>query len=452
MTTRSWVLALLGLALVLRVGVALAVAGDYAPQNDAAHYDAIASSMAAGDGYGPAIIPPAEGPSAFRAPLYPASLAAVYVVFGEHSWRAGLVAQALVGTVLVGLVGVVAQQLFGRRVALVAVALAAVHPALILIGSSLQHEPLLVVCTLAAVAAALQHRHDPRLRWAVAAGAALGLAGLTRELGLLAAPPVAWLLWRARPTAPSPTPSPSPIWSVRALAVPAVAAVVAVAVIAPWTIRNALRFDTFVPVSTSSGYGLVGTFNETNVADGSSWGEWMLPYEDPAVVDVMLQRESPTETELDADLQAHAVEVVADDPGFLLRVMAGNTYRLLDLDGGEYNRTVIARFTPYPLWLMWPAILASAVALGLAVVGATRRAARAAPFAVWTIPLATLVFMIAVLPANIRYRASIEPFVVLLAAVAVTEILDRRRSRTSGRSPGSSPASGLGTGRSSPSA
>lgn len=425
---RYAVVGVLALALVVRVLIATEVSGDYIPQNDALHYDFIATSIANGDGYGDAILPPAQGPSAFRAPLYPTSLAAVYAVFGGHNWRAGLMAQTLIGVGVVALVGLVAAQIWGRRTAFAALCIAAVHPALVLTGSSLQHEPLLVVLTLGAVASALQYGRDPRLRWAAGAGALLGLAGLTRELGLLAAPPIAVLLWQYRPAG-------TPRFRARALAAPALAAICAVVVIAPWTVRNAVRFDAFVPISTSSGFGLVGTFNEAAVENASvSRGEWVRPYDAPDVAEVMSADEAPDEADLDADLRSHALGIIVDNPGYLLDVVYGNTLRLLDLDGGGYNRDVVARFNPYPLWLMNAAIYGSSVVLVLAVYGATQRAAGRCPFAVWAIPLVTLAFMLLLLPANIRYRASLEPFVILLAAVAVIDVANHiRRLRRSHR-------------------
>ncbi len=119
---------LVALALVLRLGFMLATPG-YAPAHDDRDYDRLACGLVAGDGYtraGPATPPegcgegPTGRPTAFRPPGFPMFLAAVYTVtepIGIERWTAARVAQALLGTAVVALLGMVAWQLFGRRTA-----------------------------------------------------------------------------------------------------------------------------------------------------------------------------------------------------------------------------------------------------------------------------------------------------------------------------------------------
>ena len=69
------------------------------------------------------------------------------------------------GTGIVALIGLIAFQLWGRRVALVALALGAVYIPLILVGQSVMSEPLFVLCLLGAIAAVLHSRAYP---WVIA--------------------------------------------------------------------------------------------------------------------------------------------------------------------------------------------------------------------------------------------------------------------------------------------
>ena len=129
--------------------------GDYAPLTDAKSFDHIAASLVAGHGFGEAQLAPATGPTAYRAPLYPLSLGAVYKVFGVHKYTFGLLTQAIIGVGVATLIGLIAAQLWGRRVAAIVLLIAAVHPTMMLFGSSLQLEPLLELLTLGTLAAAL---------------------------------------------------------------------------------------------------------------------------------------------------------------------------------------------------------------------------------------------------------------------------------------------------------
>jgi len=142
--------------------------------------------------------------------------------------------------VIVALIGVLAAQLFDRRVALVAVAVGAVYLPLILVGGSLMSEPLFAALMLGALAAALHHRRSAhRYRCALIAGVLGGLAILTRANAAIILAPLAVAVGDARPR-----------WSWRALAPPAAVVTIALGTVAPWTIRNAVVLDSFVPVST----------------------------------------------------------------------------------------------------------------------------------------------------------------------------------------------------------
>jgi 4-amino-4-deoxy-L-arabinose transferase-like glycosyltransferase len=392
------------------------------PQTDAQQFDLLASRLSEHHTFGNAPQAGMIGPTALRAPLYPLFLAGIYTVFGAGSWTWGLVANAVLGAVAVGLLGVVATQLLGRRVGLVAMLIAAVHPAMVLTGTSLQLEPLLTCLCLGGLAAALQHRRAPRgLLWPIVAGAGLGLGMLTREQAFFFLPAVAWLLLTAGGRGPR--------WrdagAWRAIGATAAAAVL---VVIPWTIRNAHELHAFVPVTTSAGFGLAGTYNATSEASTSNPSMWIPPYNDPTMAQAILDLHDPTEVRMDALLRRLSFDVVQDHPAYPLKVMAWNTVRGFDLDGGDYTR-LIAPYLPYPHWLLDPAIFAGWLTLALAAVGACTRRIRQVPLAVWAIPAATTLFMILTLPFSIRYRALLEPFFVVLTAAAVVTAIDRWRAR-----------------------
>jgi hypothetical protein len=407
---RWFIVAVLGLALLLRLGAVAAIRTSYEPLNDARHYDYIAGSIADGNGYGPSPVPGTDhGASAFRPPLYPVVLSAVYVVFGNHRWAVGLAENAVIGTLLVALIGVVGTQLWGKRVGATALTLAAIHPTLILFGTGLVLEPLLATLVMASVAAALELRRSLHaVRWALLTGLLIGLAMLTRELGAVLLPSIAWLIWRGRPR-----------WSARALMAPTLVVGVALLTVAPWTIRNTVRFGTLVPVSSSGGVALAGVYNETSMTDKSEPAMWIAPFIDPELAKKFKQDPPPTEAELDRQLGSAAVAFARDHPSYVPRVFFWGVIRLFDL-GGTRDAVSLAALVPYPVGLARVAVYSSYAIYALALSAVVLRLTRRSPRAIRAIPILMCLMTIST-GATMRYRASIEPFLVLAASTAVAE-------------------------------
>ncbi|MGH9184337.1 MAG: glycosyltransferase family 39 protein [Acidimicrobiales bacterium] len=419
---RAWrlVVLVLGAALLVRVGTVVAIRDTYVPLNDAVAFDSIASSIVDGEGFGDSLVPAAEGPAALRGPAYPVVLAALYAVVGTHHMTWGLLQQAVIGTVLVALIGVVAAQLFSRRAALAAMGIAAVHPTLLLFGSSLQLELMLAGLELAAIAAALQHRRRPQgLRWPIVAGICIGLTMLTREIGLLLIPTVVLLLWPRREGA-----SPVPHWSRAALAAPVACLAVTAAVMVPWTVRNAVQFDAFIPLTTSAGVALAGTYNETSFDEKADPALWRPPWLDRAMADVMIDHEGDDEAAMDRALRQEAIDFVIDHPGYVPKAMLWNTVRLFDLEGTDHA-LFVRQFIPYPEMLTRLAVYASYLVWLVALAGLFLPALRRRlPWPVALFPV--LVWLgLAVLSGNIRYRASLEPLAVVVAGGVVALVADR---------------------------
>lgn len=422
MTARSFRIALAGI-LALALGVRVFVAFDVnsiAPQSDAADFDRHAISIASGDGYPqsqPVLGGP--GPSAFRPPLYPLTLAGAYAITGtgdeSDRWLGGRLQQALIGTAVVALIALIALQLWGPLTALIAAAIAAAYPPLIFAGTSLLTEPLFTALLLGGVAALLRYRlADPRVRWLVAAGACAGLAALTRGNGVAVVVALALGAWVMRPRL-----------ALRSLARPAIVVATAALVVAPWTIRNAVELDAFVPLTTQAGFAAGGQYND--VAKRYDW-RWVGPW-DVAAFDALFAGDPPGEVALGRSLRDEAVDYAIDHPGAVPAVAWRNTLRVLSLrDPIELERSSapvvgeprgLAEAGVYSFW---------ALAL-LAVAGAFTAAARRIPGFVWAI-IPLLLLSIVFVGGSARYRAPLEPLVVLLAALAVAWVVARLRPAT----------------------
>jgi len=190
----------------------------------------------------------------FYPPLYPYFVALVWRALG--SLEAVLWVQAALGALLVPAVARVGAIAFGRRTGIVAAVFAALYPDLVWFSTRFWSETLFIVLLWWAIERTLTADRTGSRRTAAAAGLLWALASLTRELALYLVPLAA--LWMLRPRAAARAEK----WSSwlrppRATLVTAATLVAAsLLTIAPWTIRNAIVFRSFIPVSTMGGLNL----------------------------------------------------------------------------------------------------------------------------------------------------------------------------------------------------
>jgi len=398
--------AILLVALALRIG-AVAATHHFHPVNDPADYERHALSIAAGDGYPPSVYAPGGGPSALRAPLYPYVLGAVYWISGRTAAR---LMEALVGTLVVGLIGLLALEIFDRRTASVAMALAAVYPPLILVNATLISESLALPLIFGALLAMIrQRRADTGVGWAILAGLLTGLATLDRPAAVVLVVPLVWSCWPKRGLR----------WA-RALAVPALALGVAILTVAPWTIRNAVEMHAFIPVSDEDGDLLSGTYNDTSRHD-HTFPAAHRPYTLVAANQDLVHSHL-REAELFRRLRSRALRYAGDHPGYIATVAYWNTRRLFELGGGPaWGRTSYAyvgigrRPAKLAVGSFYPVALLALYGIVLAI---RRRAGYAF---LWTAPV-LLFISVVLIGGDLRYRLPLDVFFVLWAALALSEI------------------------------
>jgi 4-amino-4-deoxy-L-arabinose transferase-like glycosyltransferase len=220
------------LALVLRVLWVWWVDRDGFVLNDAMLYNANAVAINEGLGFRP----PQGGPSAQWPPGYSTILAGLYWLFGINPFW-GELFNAVVGAITVVLLMLLIERVVDRRAAVVGGVMLAVLPGPILWTDLLVTETLytaMFVLLLLVLAHAA-----PTWRWMVVIGAVIGLAALVRGEALTWSLLPVVLFWRDLPK----------VDLVKKLAV---TGVVIVACLAPWTIRNAIVMDAFVPVATNA--------------------------------------------------------------------------------------------------------------------------------------------------------------------------------------------------------
>lgn len=216
---------ILTVALILRLGMGLP-ALDAALYSDELIFHRLAANLASGAGY---VFVPGGPPTAWRPPLWPAVMAALYRVTGPSPTAARLL-QMVLGTLLVWLVIRLAAALrpADDRVPAIAGWWAALSPTLLYHSHCLFSETLFGLCCGAGLLGLLRLERDGGWPAAAGAGLGLGLACLVRGTSTLLFVPLAcgWLLC-CGPRPPT-----------RGLAAAAVVGLVAALVVLPWTVRN----------------------------------------------------------------------------------------------------------------------------------------------------------------------------------------------------------------------
>ena len=411
---------LLGLLAVAAVGLAvrwtwvLAVDPTVPDVGDASAYHLLAEGLADGEGYVrpfDRVLFDERRPTAEYPPLHPAivSLAAMAGVDGVTGQRLWL---SLFGAGSVAATGVLAWRLSGgrERAALAAAAIAAVHPLWFQADATLMPETVAALLAAGVVAAAVDAARRPSRRTWIVLGAACGLATLARAeaLLLLVAVAVPAVIAGVRRTRPAVQP-----W--KAGLVPLVAAV---AVIAPWTIRNMTHFDELVPVSTNVGSVLDGA-NCDATYGGDLLGYWQFS---ETCFQGFTQRELAflDDESLVADEHRHqgtsyATAHIGDWPKVALARLGRTAalfrpQQLADLAALE-GREQSAELAGYGL--LWATVIAGGV-------GAVRLRRAGLP---WWVPASAVVVVwgsTAFTYGNPRFLAAAQPSLVALAACGVT--------------------------------
>lgn len=248
-STRRWIVACAAAGLLLRLAFGLFYWTGQPLTHDEREYLALGRSVARGHGfvYPADEPPPGTGQQFGRAPGYPLFLALLGVTTPVDAVPTRVkVAQAIVGALGIWLIALIAERAASPRGAVIAAAVAAVHPPLVFMPAYALSETLystlalLVAWQMGTPAAFDQKRRvSPFL---FVSGILTGAAILVRPAMVFFVPLAAW--WLARRPGPSRT---------AGLTRAAVYVAITFACVAPWTIRNALVYHRFIPVASEGG-------------------------------------------------------------------------------------------------------------------------------------------------------------------------------------------------------
>jgi 4-amino-4-deoxy-L-arabinose transferase-like glycosyltransferase len=252
-------------AFAVRLAYALWVIGGTGLDYDANWFTTVANGLVEGKGWRVQcpLIPSCDyHPTANFGPLHPGVLSVVSFFGGTSETEHRLVG-CLLGAATCYLVGRLGTTLVDQRVGLVAAALAAVYPMLIVADGSLMAEPLYLFVVLVLLnALATWRTAAPGWRRPALVGILVGLAALTRGEGLLllvfvVAP---WLVWTLR------------LRGRALLGAVGIVGLAAVAVLVPWTVQASTTFDR--PVFTTNLTSVIGGSNCDSTYYGRYIGFW----------------------------------------------------------------------------------------------------------------------------------------------------------------------------------
>jgi 4-amino-4-deoxy-L-arabinose transferase-like glycosyltransferase len=321
---------------------------------------------------------------------------------------------ALIGALVVLMVGLLGRRLGGDRVGLIAALIAAVYPNMWIPDALLFPEPIARLCVLAALLLALRCRVRPSTLVLLGLGAACGLAALARSELLLLLPllaiPQAWRLRRA---------------GARKMLVVVLTATAGTAVVVgPWVAFNLSRFKDPVYIATNDGLTLAGA-NCDAAYEGSGIGLW---FSGPCTAVSAGTAHPADESQVSEAERSKALSYIRAHSRRLPLVIAARiartwgVYRPVDMVGYEVNENK-------PRWASWAGLLSFYPVFVGAIAGAVILARRRARHVLWIIcvPLLTTTIIVALTSGQVRHRAVAEPVLVVLSAVAVGAALDRRR-------------------------
>jgi 4-amino-4-deoxy-L-arabinose transferase-like glycosyltransferase len=371
---------------------------------DALEHVLIAKALLTGKGYIVDDSPALDGKhpryvgkdALFKAPLYPFFLAGVFAISG-FSFLLLFPLQALFGGILSGLTGLIAFEVFRRlRPAWLAGFAAAGHPVLVNTASQPYNENLFFLLFVASVWTFLVWLRTQRVKWALLCGAMIGLCTLTREngLSLVAAVGAVGLL-----TAPR---------TLRSWAGCGLIALTVAALVAPWTIRNYLRFGAVVPVASILGVDLALGNNECIGSESiltPYWAEdecWPLNNRRAHIYASAVPSRIPEVVLLDRISASLALEYIREHPGSYGRLALRRFWTTLLPYSPRGNQRLHNRIAFVVYWLaVFPAGMAGMV------VGLRRPQARQT-LLVFLIALNLLSIVAVLYWSDLRFRVGID--------------------------------------------
>lgn len=321
--------------------------------------------------------------------------------------------EVVVSTALAVAIALLGTSLFDPRTGALAGLFAAVYPTFVAYSHFLWSETLFLALLVAALALAAWAVRTGSLVGVATAGALFGAATLAREIGGLVAGCVA--VWWVATGFPSEHASDLTRARRIALARGALLLVCVGLVVAPWTIRNTLRFERLVPVSTVGWMGV----REGNTFAGPTWLRPHLP---------ALQEFRARYFALDSEIARMELArreawslIRSEQPLWLAKKLVRNGALLFSPDSFLFKKISRGSYGHSSRWIVRALLVATVTSyLAIAVLGIVGIAACDPPKRLLALLLATVVVGLHVFAhASSRYRLPLVPIAMVYGAWAV---------------------------------
>lgn len=355
-------------------------------------------------------ITPAGEPTAHWSYLYTFFLAGVYFVVGPHPLIARLIQATVVGVLQPLLVYLLGRRVAGERAGLVAALLTAFYAYFIYYAGTLMTEPFYITAILAGLYFTLRvvdARGRQKTLLAIALGLTLGIAILLRQLFLLFVPLlILWWWWTSyRQSRQLPVRHTLLTGGLIAM------------MLLPFTIYNYARFDQFVLLNTNAGYAF---FWANHPVYGTDF-EPILPAEMGSYQELIPEElRHLDEAALDRALLQKSLGFVLEEPGRYLRLSVSRIpdYFMFwpSTESGLISN--VARVASFGL--LWPFM---ALGVGLSLWRAWKGKLAAEPVLLILLFAASYTVIHLLSWALIRYRLPVDAVLLVMAAVAIVDVM-----------------------------
>ena len=399
-------------ALLIRVIYNNTVAHNYYPLHDSAFYHTIGLHLLNEHCF---CLEPYIS-TAYRAPLWPFIIAGISTVLGPNDYFAR-VFLSLIGSGTCVLIYLFARDLFGWRIGVLAGVVAAIYPELYIYDGWLYTESLFTFLLLAVCYVLYRLQRAPQGNWRlwITCGVLLGLLSLTRPNGIIVIGLfIVWaiiMVWQKLLS-----------WRPAAKGVLATT-LIALVFIVPWTARNYLVSHTFIPVATGDGTVLLGAYNDEVLKTPAFAGSWINPLKSrPDVTKPfpLYTCTPPCEVVRESVYKDAALQWMRDHISIMPHLLLSHFVNMWQPDTHEADlptdRFPNQRSTQLVLEMMktFPIVIFILAALGFTVT-------------LWRWRELLFIYLMIVLTiaqgiifyGSARFRAPIEPMLILLAAGAI---------------------------------